>query len=205
MNTSDSNPTEGNLPGGASATPEQVAAGQKVEITDPKDAEGGATLRTERKTSSEAKSSFLVFLFALIPGAGQMYLGLMNRGLQIMAFFFGALFIAGAVGRPFDQLWSVLVAPVTWFYSFFDTFQISGRLARGELVPDLGIFSQDFLSRNSNLIGWVLVALGAIGILNRISYFGPYLRSSWITAVILPIAMVILGVWLLTRERSARS
>ncbi|HHY47960.1 MAG TPA: hypothetical protein GX506_11755 [Firmicutes bacterium] len=164
----------------------------------------GSAAGAGRAVAGETKPGFLVFLFGLIPGAGQMYLGLMNRGVQIMAFFFGALFVAGVVGRPFDQLWSVLIAPVTWFYSFFDTFQISGRLSRGETVRDEGIFSQESFARNSRLIGWVLIALGGVGVLNRLSYIGPYMRSSWATGAILPIAMIILGIWLLNQERSRR-
>ena len=78
------------------------------------------------------------------------------------------------------------------------------RLSRGEAVKDEGIFSQESLARNSRLIGWVLIALGGVGVLNRLSYVGPFMRSSWATGTILPIAMIILGIWLLNQERSRR-
>lgn len=38
------------------------------------------------------KSSFLTFCCALVPGAGQMYLGMMKRGASLMILF--ALFTA---------------------------------------------------------------------------------------------------------------
>jgi TM2 domain-containing membrane protein YozV len=39
------------------------------------------------------KNSFLTFIFSLIPGAGQMYLGFMKRGLSLMSCFFFIILI----------------------------------------------------------------------------------------------------------------
>ena len=66
------------------------------------------------------KSSFLTFCFAFIPGAGQMYLGMMKKGTAIMALFAALSFLSG-----FLNLGILLAAlPVIWFYSFFDTFNL---------------------------------------------------------------------------------
>ena len=63
------------------------------------------------------KSSFLTFAFSLIPGAGQMYMGFMKRGVSLMSSFFLFIFLGAWL-----QLGLVLlVLPIIWFYSFFDT------------------------------------------------------------------------------------
>ena len=66
------------------------------------------------------KSSFLTFIFACWPGAGQMYMGYTKRGTSLMTAFVTVLGIAG-----FLDLWffSILL-PVIWFFAFFDAFAI---------------------------------------------------------------------------------
>lgn len=62
------------------------------------------------------KSSFLAFFCSLIPGAGEMYIGFMKRGLSIMLIFWGLIFISAWSG-----LGSLLFGlPIVWFYSFFE-------------------------------------------------------------------------------------
>lgn len=63
------------------------------------------------------KSSFLTFCFSLLPGAGQMYMGFMKRGVSLMGIFFVLVFAS---------MWLNLgplmaIAPIIWFYAFFDT------------------------------------------------------------------------------------
>jgi len=50
-----------------------------------------------------------------MPGAGEMYLGFMKRGVSTMLVFLGWLTFCGMTG--FDV--GVILAPVIWFYSFF--------------------------------------------------------------------------------------
>ncbi|MEG2852692.1 MAG: hypothetical protein RR879_07545, partial [Hydrogenoanaerobacterium sp.] len=68
------------------------------------------------------KNSFLTFCFAFIPGAGQMYLGMMKRGVSIMLAFAVITAVAGFLNLPLISV----VLPVIWFFSFFDTFNIKG-------------------------------------------------------------------------------
>lgn len=63
------------------------------------------------------KSSFLTFLFALMPGAGEMYLEMMKKGAVIMAAFWGII----AVSSFFRLDFLLFAAPIIWFYAFFDT------------------------------------------------------------------------------------
>lgn len=63
------------------------------------------------------KGKFLSFLFSLMPGAGEMYLGFMKLGASIMAAFFGVIFLSTWLNiGPFAFL-----LPIIWFYGFFDT------------------------------------------------------------------------------------
>lgn len=88
------------------------------------------------------KNGFLTFLFAFIPGAGQMYLGYLRRGACLMAFF--ALLIAGTSFIPF--LCGPLL-PVLWFIAFFDAFETRRRMLEGrpreDAFLDFGLLRQD--------------------------------------------------------------
>lgn len=66
------------------------------------------------------KSRILTFLFALWPGAGQMYLGYMKRGVSLMGLFFLIFAIMGFLGLSF----LAFLLPIIWFYAFFDTMNL---------------------------------------------------------------------------------
>lgn len=68
------------------------------------------------------KSGFLTFCFAFIPGAGQMYMGYMKRGVSLMtAFSLSILFASWLSLGPL-----LFALPIIWFFSFFDTFNLHG-------------------------------------------------------------------------------
>lgn len=63
------------------------------------------------------KGSFLTFCFSLLPGAGQMYMGFMKRGISLMSFFFLLIFLSAWLNLgPL-----MFIMPIIWFYAFFDT------------------------------------------------------------------------------------
>lgn len=61
------------------------------------------------------KRGFWTFIFSLMPGAGEMYLGFMKRGVSTMLVFLGWLTFCGMSG--FDV--GIILVSVIWFYSFF--------------------------------------------------------------------------------------
>lgn len=66
---------------------------------------------------TKKKSKFLTFLFSLIPGAGEMFLGFYKQGASLMACFFILVGVAG-----YFQLEVLLfLSPILWFYSFIHT------------------------------------------------------------------------------------
>lgn len=61
------------------------------------------------------KNGFLTFVFSLLPGAGEMYMGFFKQGVSIMSAFFMLIFVSSWLNLgPL-----MFVLPVLWFYSFF--------------------------------------------------------------------------------------
>ena len=88
------------------------------------------------------KSKILTFLFALFPGAGQMYLGYMKRGVSLMTAFFLVFALMGFLGMSFLAFF----LPVIWFYAFFDTLNL--RSMSYEYLPH-----DDFLFHLDSSLG----------------------------------------------------
>ncbi|MDH7479269.1 MAG: hypothetical protein QHH02_04610 [Syntrophomonadaceae bacterium] len=84
------------------------------------------------------KARGAAFILSLIPGGGYMYLGLMNRGLQTLLIFFGAIFIGNILHLEFI---SGLVIPILMLYSIFDTQQVLGELNQTGMAVDRGFFA----------------------------------------------------------------
>lgn len=82
------------------------------------------------------RSKFLTVVFSCLPGAGQMFMGLLKTGLSLMSAFFFIIFIAGF----FDFNALMFFLPIIWFYSFFDSVN---RMS----MPDENFYAQedDFL------------------------------------------------------------
>lgn len=78
------------------------------------------------------KRGFWTFCFSLIPGAGEMYLGFMKRGVSMMCIFFGWLAFCGTF--HFDV--GLFVLPVVWFYSFFQVHNLVS-------LPDEEFYQQE--------------------------------------------------------------
>lgn len=120
------------------------------------------------------KNRLLLFLFSFMPGAGQMYLNMMKKGIVLMSLFCGVAFITGFFN--FELLLCLL--PVIWFYSFFDALN-SGRLTYEErLVADRNFFTDidqmfsadmsGMLKKSHLFFGTVLVLAGVYLLLNNV-------------------------------------
>ncbi|GAA0382891.1 hypothetical protein [Bacillus horti] len=120
------------------------------------------------------KSKFLTICFSAVPGLGHLYLGLMNRGLQIMLLFGGLiLFITLSNIGAF-----AIILPIIWFYSMFDALQ------HHQLIQD-GIFEDHPLPLLNKLlishkwIAYFLIGSGLFIMAERVvyilgRYFGIY-------------------------------
>ena len=155
------------------------------------------------------KSRILTFLFALWPGAGQMYLGYMKRGVSLMLLFCLIFAIMGFLGLSF----LAFLLPIIWFYAFFDTMNL--RSMSYEFLPqDDFLFHLDsinapelvkFFQRRHLLAGVLLIILGVYILLHNfvlpIFYFTfqidlyPLFES--LPTLVVAAAIILLGVHLI--------
>ena len=69
------------------------------------------------------KNKFFTFIFSLLPGAAEMYMGFMKNGLSMMVMFF----ISFVPMILFDYMeFMMLLSIVLWFYGFFHARNIAG-------------------------------------------------------------------------------
>lgn len=104
------------------------------------------------------------------------------------------------VGPPWSEAWPVFIAPVLWFYSFFEALQVAGKIGRGEPVSDESLPIWDTQhARWSRAAGWVLLLLGLLALRNNLGFAIP-MFSSWLRRLLRPALLVGLGLWLLLRQ-----
>lgn len=169
------------------------------------------------------KNGILTFLFAFVPGAGQMYQGYMKRGLSLITLFFLCI-MAGML--LLEQL--VLTALIVWMYSFFDTFNLRAQFIAGTAPADdylvhfntkdarLTLFFRD----SHKLVGWALIAFGALiayeniimNLLNdvlwrwgrdSVVFRAFYLVMDRLPDVVLCVALILCGAWLVRGPQKA--
>lgn len=117
--------------------------------------------------SRKKKSGFLTFIFSLMPGAGEMYLGFMKMGVSLMGIFFAVFTIAAAL-----NIGALLaINALLWFYSFFHVHNLAGLPDEEFLnTKDEYLFSMDMIFRleKKNVEKYrsvIAVALIIVGIL----------------------------------------
>lgn len=99
------------------------------------------------------RSKVLATLLSAFPGAGQMYLGLQKRGLQMMVLFLGSFYIIDVLRLSVF----LFVVPVIWFYCFFDGLQQTSRYG---ILPMEDHPLMEMRGRYQHWLGVVLIILG---------------------------------------------
>lgn len=171
------------------------------------------------------KNGILTLLFALIPGAGEMYQGYMKRGLSLITLF--CLSVALGAGTQIGLFY--LPMPIVYMYSFFDTFNLRAQIGLDTAPADDYLFHFDpkdkrllaMMADRHKLMGWVLIALGAMvayqnvimntlgDLLWRWGKESPVFRALYLVMDQLPeivvcVALIVCGVWLVKGPRTAR-
>lgn len=163
------------------------------------------------------KSSFLTFCFAFLPGAGQMYMGFMKRGVSLMSYFFTIIFLA--VWMRFSPV--LLVMPMIWFFAFFDTFNLRA-LPDEEFyaMEDSYIFVPDFAkgksllqqTRYRNIIAAGLIIIGFTVLFHNICdmlerFMPSFLRDAidtfgnYFPQLIIAVGIIALGIYLISGKK----
>ncbi len=119
----------------------------------------------KQKKVRHSYSPFLATIFSFIPGAGHMYLGLMNRGLQLMILFFGSIVLATSFNSGEDVL--AALAVTIWFYGFFDCHNVRKKIKDNEEVADTLILDIDVKKVNLYYVGTGLVIIGLLFLVNE--------------------------------------
>ncbi|MEG0751214.1 MAG: hypothetical protein RR998_06415 [Oscillospiraceae bacterium] len=127
---------------------------------------------------TKQKNKFLTFLFSVIPGCGQMFMGFMRRGMSLGGLF--GLGIAFASFFNIDEF--AFVSIIIWFYAFFDSLNLMSCDPEkfSLLEDDFLILGQNSIIDRTKLasvkfyriMGALLVACGAYAIWSSFtSYF----------------------------------
>lgn len=122
-------------------------------------------------------SKALTFILSFVPGVGHLYLGVMNRGFQVMLLFFASIFLMDFLRLGVFPFW----LPVIWFYGLFDALQKADDLIlRGQIV-DEPLFDWQVLKEKNAWFGWGLIILGGYLLLDRQlgRLIATYLAINW--------------------------
>ncbi|WP_106767914.1 hypothetical protein [Paenibacillus faecalis] len=114
------------------------------------------------------RSKVFATLLSAFPGAGQMYLGLQKRGLQMMVLFLGSIYVMDVLRL---SLFMFLI-PLIWFYCFFDGLQQVSRYGREPLRDKPLIYN---FSNQQRWLGLGLLMLGLYFVFSSVVL--PYLES----------------------------
>ncbi|AKA72372.1 hypothetical protein [Clostridium scatologenes] len=153
-------------------------------------------------------SKSMATFFAMLPGAGHMYLGLTKQGIELMMLFFFTIFLSSSIGLEFLGVF----LPIIWFYSIFDV--RSKAMSEEPLVDsNLKIFSnmkhkEDFLGNRSmeKYIGYFLIIVGILALINNIivplaSSYIDYSVIRYIKCVGTSVFFIVLGLFLLRKKK----
>lgn len=164
------------------------------------------------------KNSFFTFCFSFLPGAGQMYMGFMKRGITLMSAFFLLIFLASWL-----NLSQVMFAmPIIWFFAFFDTFNLRAMpddefyAMEDEflLVPDFMVEKTRFLrSKFRNIFALVLIFIGFSilwgNLTDLLDYFLPdevsdaiYRIGYYFPQLVVGVAIVAFGIYLINGKKN---
>ncbi|ETI67455.1 hypothetical protein [Neobacillus vireti] len=103
------------------------------------------------KTAQDSERFYTIVL-SFVPGLGHFQLGLMNRGLTLLATFLGlgvmVIFITALSSRS-EFLVFLAGLPIIWVYGFFDAVQQVNKKQRGEELVDRTIY-EDFELRRED-------------------------------------------------------
>lgn len=169
------------------------------------------------------KTGFWTFIFSLIPGAGEMYLGFFKQGVSLMLLFFADVTISSTSG---GLAIFIMLLPVIWFYSFFHVHNLASLpdeefyaledsylwdSAQGSLLNGL---PQTLTSgKGQRVIGilFVLIGLSSLWSVLR-SFLYRYVDEAFYTTYIRPlldnipraligILIILIGVWLIAGKK----
>lgn len=146
-------------------------------------------------TEKGKKSKVLALVFSFIPGAGHMYLGYKEQGLQLMAVFFFSLFVMDWLHMTF----LIFLIPIIWFYSMFDALQ---KTAQGPMNHQEDFVLGDWLNRNHRMLAYLLIGLGVLMIFSKFVFgFIMWHYNEYIQTAVVSLLLIAGGIKLLRGKK----
>ena len=151
------------------------------------------------------RSRLVAALLSIIPGAGHMYLGMIGKGFALMGLLFASVFLVILYSDTTGMYWmSAYLIPTLCVlflsYAVFDSLNTAGEDDTMKTIWERVIL-------NRSAAGYVVLVAGIVGLLSILdAWLGRALRE-WlglqvpITAFVIPVILVIVGVYLLRRGR----
>lgn len=108
----------------------------------------------------------LALTFSIFPGAGHMYIGQMEKGIQLMAAFFLTLYLSDFLNISL----LLMIAPILWFYSIFDILHKVSDPEKTQEVTFIGDFFREsqFSGKKGKILGIGLIVVGVIMVSDKI-------------------------------------
>ncbi len=162
------------------------------------------------------RSWLFAILLSIVPGTGHMYLGLMKKGVSIMSLLFTLIFAVVLFAETAS--WIAGLIPTLSFlfisYSVFDCLSLTPRVNAGEDLRNEGIYElrllKEFIQHRSGLFSIILLIAGGVGIVNIFSkLIGEIIFNLLgvhfsLTAFLIPVVLVIMGLYLLKEGKRDR-
>lgn len=157
-------------------------------------------------------SKLLAALLSIIPGTGHMYLGRIGKGFAMMGFLFAAVFLVILYSATTGMYWmtAYLIPTLSVLflsYAVFDSIALAEELRDGVESSEDPIMEHVWnrILLNPRAAGYTLLIAGIIGVLSLFSVpINRWLREGLgvdfpVAALIIPIALVVIGAVLLRR------
>lgn len=166
---------------------------------------------------TKQKRGLWLFIFSLIPGAGEMYMGFRRQGISIMLLFWAIIAFSAGTGVG----WFLMFLPVLWFYSFFNVHNLKS-LTEEEFysIEDTYILHLDellgdadgFFHKHRTLIAVLMIVLGVSILWNNFldilywflpSYFFEFLSTFnyRLPQVIMAVLIIAAGIYILSKKK----
>lgn len=153
------------------------------------------------------RSRLVAAILSIIPGAGHMYLGQVGRGFAIMGLLIASIFLVILYSDTTGMYWmtAFLIPTLSVLFLSYAVFDSLNSAGGDDTMK--AIWEKVLLNRRA--AGYVLLVAGVVGLLNLLdATVGAMVRRALglevpLTAFVVPIVLVIVGVFLLRRARPA--
>ncbi|WLR52576.1 hypothetical protein LC040_06690 [Bacillus tianshenii] len=140
----------------------------------------------------------ITVIMSFLPGLAHMFLGLSNRGIQLMILFFSLGFLTDLLDT------FTFLVPIFWVFSLFDALRYLFKKERGQAIDDEPLFPWDSLRGKSQVVGFAFIGFGLIFLFeNAAEYFFDWEKYEIIKNVLVGLLFIALGVGTLqSRQKS---